>query len=853
MSNFRKGAGPTDEGVQRGRFLPRFCVLLAMALLAPLAMLHAQAITNGSYTVTPQNATGLRLDDYAAKTTTGNEIDVYTSNGTAAQTWAFSDTSVVPAGYYNIAVSLGAFCLTASGTTSGSAAVLDPCAGTTAQAWEAVVSGSFFVLHPASNTALCLTASGTASASVVDVDTCSGATSQEWAGPTASGAGGGGGGGSGEGPYPSTAAAIPGTVMAENYDTGGQGVAYNVTSTNGSANSYRAQGVDLEAASAPATGDDLGWSAAGQWFKYTVNVSTAGSYKVSFMVSSESAIADAFHLSNASGTNLSGSVAVADSGGWQTWETVTATVTLPAGTQTLTLNDDAAGWNIDSMAFASSSGGGGGGTSGEGPYPSTAAAIPGTVMNENYDTGGQGVGYNVTSTNGSANSYRSQGVDLEAASSPATGDDLGWSAAGQWFRYTVNVSTAGTYTISFLVASESAIADAFHLSNSSGTNLTGSVAVPNTGGWQTWQTVMANATLSAGTQTLTLSEDAGGWNIDSMAFASGGSTGGSGPPGGQPPPGGSHPRLKIISGCAQPMWVQHEVGNGGGTDSNPNFVELSGVGQSQTFEIPDIGLSGFRVWPGFGCNSAGQNCTVGSSGGPASSGFSCPPGIGCAPPIDSLWEGSFGCIPGAGGCQGNSSAPGTTLGPYDWWDASFVDGYTTPIKVVIGGSGYCPTGPQPNDGGPGGPPGGVFDCSNLRFANCPTNENLSTNGEFPALSSENLKLYHPNADGTPSSTQVGCYSPDGKLTFGQWQAIPTPPFTGTYYQPASPQAEYYACPTPPISPAQCSAGPAASTQYTKMIHATCNAYAYPYDDAIGLSTCIAQTGLVYDVTFYCPE
>ncbi|MGA3082227.1 MAG: hypothetical protein ABSD44_12785 [Terracidiphilus sp.] len=39
----------------------------------------------------------------------------------------------------------------------------------------------------------------------------------------------------------------------------------------------------------------------------------------------------------------------------------------------------------------------------------------------------------------------------------------------------------------------------------------------------------------------------------------------------------------------------------------------------------------------------------------------------------------------------------------------------------------------------------------------------------------------------------------------------------------------------------------------KMIHATCNAYAYPYDDAIGLSTCIAQTGLVYDVTFYCPE
>ena len=39
---------------------------------------------------------------------------------------------------------------------------------------------------------------------------------------------------------------MPGTVQVANYDTGGQGVAYNVTSANGSANSYRSDGVDLE-------------------------------------------------------------------------------------------------------------------------------------------------------------------------------------------------------------------------------------------------------------------------------------------------------------------------------------------------------------------------------------------------------------------------------------------------------------------------------------------------------------------------------------------------------------------------------------------------------------------------------
>jgi uncharacterized protein involved in high-affinity Fe2+ transport len=315
-----------------------------------------------------------------------------------------------------------------------------------------------------------------------------------------------------EGPYGGTPASIPGTVMAENYDTGGQGVGYNVTSVNGTDDSYRSDGVDLETATAPATGNDLGWTASGQWFRYTVNVAAAGTYKVTFEVAAPSAVTDAFHLSNSSGTNLSGSVNIPATGGFQTWTTVTASVTLPAGTQVLTLDEDNGGWNIDSAAFAST------GTA-EGPFGGTPAAIPGTVKAENYDTGGQAVAYNVTSVNGTDDSYRSDGVDLETATAPATGNDLGWTASGQWFKYTVNVATAGTYTASFLVAAPSATTDAFHLSNSSGTNLTGSVNIPATGGFQTWTTVTATVTLAAGTQVLTLDEDNAGWNIDTAAFA----------------------------------------------------------------------------------------------------------------------------------------------------------------------------------------------------------------------------------------------------------------------------------------------------------------------------------------------
>jgi beta-glucosidase len=45
-------------------------------------------------------------------------------------------------------------------------------------------------------------------------------------------------------------------------------------------------------------------------------------------------------------------VSVAATGGWQNWTTVTASVTLPAGQQTLTIDQDNAGWNIHYLAFS---------------------------------------------------------------------------------------------------------------------------------------------------------------------------------------------------------------------------------------------------------------------------------------------------------------------------------------------------------------------------------------------------------------------------------------------------------------------------------------------------------------------
>ena len=342
-------------------------------------------------------------------------------------------------------------------------------------------------------------------------------------------------------PYGGTPAAVPGTVQAANYDTGGQGVAYNVTAVNGTANSYRSNGVDLEAtADTVDTGVaggayDIGWTTPGQWFNYTVDVSTAGTYTVALRLSSPYGITDALHIANSSGTNLTGAVAIPNTGGYQDWTTVDASVTLPAGEQTLTVEQDDNGWNFHFMAFTLSSGGGGRHRrQRDQPFGGTPAAVPGTVQAANYDTGGQGVAYNVTAVNGTANSYRSDGVDLEA-----TADTPGHrrgrrrlrhrlDGAGQWFNYTVDVAIGGhLYREPPAGRAYRGHRRAAHrqLLRHQPDRLD---RRPGTGGYQTWTTVTASVTLPAGEQTLTVDQDSNGWNFHYLAFAQGSSGGGGG-------------------------------------------------------------------------------------------------------------------------------------------------------------------------------------------------------------------------------------------------------------------------------------------------------------------------------------
>lgn len=145
------------------------------------------------------------------------------------------------------------------------------------------------------------------------------------------------------------------------------------------------------------------------------------------------------------------------------------------------------------------------------PYGGTAWAVPGTIQAENFDIGGEGVAYHDADPANNGGAYRTTGVDLQAAVDAGGGQNVGWVRAGEWLEYTIGVTAAGIYQLAARVANPAA-GGKFHL-EVDGVNVTGSLSVPNTGNWQTWQTVTKEGVfLTAGRHVLRVALDAAASN-----------------------------------------------------------------------------------------------------------------------------------------------------------------------------------------------------------------------------------------------------------------------------------------------------------------------------------------------------
>ena len=153
------------------------------------------------------------------------------------------------------------------------------------------------------------------------------------------------------------------------------------------------------------------------------------------------------------------------------------------------------------------------------PYGVTPWPIQGKIEAEYYDYGGEGIAYNDSEEENKLGQFRTQeAVDIEATGDTGGGYDIGWIESGEWLEYTVNVQTAGIYSLQARVASGNAGTKTLHV-EMNGTNISGPISTTSNLGWQTYETVsVTTAVLSAGIQTMRIAIDAGGFNLNYVNF-----------------------------------------------------------------------------------------------------------------------------------------------------------------------------------------------------------------------------------------------------------------------------------------------------------------------------------------------
>jgi hypothetical protein len=298
-------------------------------------------------------------------------------------------------------------------------------------------------------------------------------------------------------PFSGTPFQLPGTLQLENYDKGGEGVAFHDTDAVNQGAAYRTESADVQAIpNAFGGGYTLAFARPGEWTEYTLNAAPdkAGQYDLTLRYAAPRA-GGSFRL-EIDGTAITAPTPLAATGDWQKYSTLDFTgIKVAPGAHVLRLvqyNAGSYGYvaNFDSLAF----------TRRREPFHLTPFSPGAIIQAEDYDAGSEGNTYHDTEPANLGNvTYRTiglvpDGVDIEQTSTPAGFRyNVGYAKAGEWLEYTLSgPAAATTYALDVTLASLRA-GGRFHV-NLDGVNVA-SFTAPATGSWQTYTTLTSPRTL----------------------------------------------------------------------------------------------------------------------------------------------------------------------------------------------------------------------------------------------------------------------------------------------------------------------------------------------------------------------
>ncbi|REK74734.1 glycoside hydrolase family 3 N-terminal domain-containing protein [Paenibacillus paeoniae] len=154
---------------------------------------------------------------------------------------------------------------------------------------------------------------------------------------------------------------------------------------------------------------------------------------------------------------------------------------------------------------------------------------------------------------------KSNGLNTQVAEDEGDGLNIGWTSAGAWLDYRVNVEEAGTYKAAFRYAGNGG-ATGIRVKRDDGVTA-GTLNVGSTGGWQSWATAEVEDIVlpKSGVQTLRLEFIAGDMNFNWVTFTRTGDVpaDGGGNGGGTDPVGNEGTGDVIVAGGVE-TWVSSE-------------------------------------------------------------------------------------------------------------------------------------------------------------------------------------------------------------------------------------------------------------------------------------------------------